>query len=341
MVETRRLSPPLASEDADVNLLYRPVPQIEGAPQMKTKWIKVTPEMADDWLLKAESDTTFKQRQTKVRSVRRYQILMETGRFVEYLPNGPLCFDDQGILLNGKHRLTALAGQKKPFGFMVVENVPRFMFSFFDTGLPRSLNDVFHISGQMTKSQTGSSMRLAMRYEEFLYGKRKDIGWKDWAGHRDEHADVDDFLSRRVDLSDWYYVGEQIYRGARLLIASGMAFRFYQSLAWPEGEEQLITFCDSLAKGSMLAPGSPPLALREWSRQSKDLGERIRGKRELHLLLMLRMFALSVQGDKIEGKPRWAYGFPMTMPYHPKGPETAIKNILGALEQMDREPATA
>ncbi len=325
----------LDEPDDDQRLLYRSVQQIEGKPQMKMRFVEVTPEQADKWLKAADQDSSFRQRPTKVRAVRRWQILMQTDRFVNYLPNGPLCFDEDGILINGKHRLTALAGQRESFGFLVIEKVPRFMFSFFDTGLPRSLNDVFHISGQMTKTQTGSTMRLAMRYEEMLHGVRRPIGWKDWGQHRDEHTDVDDFMRRRLDLPDWYYVGESIYRGARLLIASGMVFRFYQSLAWPDGEAELITFCEGLAKGSMLDVGTPALVLREWARESREMGERIRGKRELHLLLLLRNFAAHCRGEKLE-RLRWANGFAMPVPYHPAGDETALKNVMTALAEMDR-----
>lgn len=127
-----------------------------------------------------------------------------------------------------------------------------------------------------------------------------------------------------------------MYSGCKLLVASTMVFRFYQSLAWPEGEEQLVAFCDGLAKGAMLAPRVPTLVLREWARQSNEQKEKIRGKRELHLLLLMRMYALTVQGDRID-RMQWAYGFPMTMPYHPNGPETAVKNVLTALAEMDAQ----
>lgn len=333
-VVTRMLEPP-ANQDDNV-MLYRPVPQVSGPEDMRTKFVQISPAQADEWVRRSALDPSFRQRVTKVRDVRRWRILMETDRFVSYLPNGPLCLDSEGVLLNGKHRLTALAGQEHSFGFMVVENVPRWMFRFFDTGAPRTLNDVFHISNRMTKAQSGSTMRLAMRYEEFLYGKRRAIGWKDWGQQRDEHYDVDDFLGRREDLSDWYYVGQQIYSGCKLLVASAMVFRFYQSLAWPEGEEQLVAFCEGLAKGAMLAPRVPTLVLREWARQSNEQKEKIRGKRELHLLMLMRMYALTVQGDRID-RMQWAYGFPMTMPYHPDGPQTAVKNVLAALAEMDEQ----
>lgn len=333
-VTTRMLQP--EPSGVDNVLLYRPVPQLTGAVTMKPRFVKVTPKMAKDWVAKSEEDDTFRQRVTKVRDVRRWQILMQTDRFVSYLPNGPLCFDENGILLNGKHRLTALAGQDDAFGFLVIDKVPRWMFPFFDTGAPRTLNDVFHISSRASKAQTGSTMRLAMRYEEFLHGKRPGTGWKEWFSQRDEHADVDSFLARREDLNDWYYLGQQIYTACKLNIGAVTVFRYYQSLAWPDGEEQLAEFCNGLAKGAMLAPGKPALVLREWSRASFEQRDRIRGKRELHLLLLFRMFARTLQGDGM-GRLQWAYGFPMTMPYHPNGHDAAVKNILTALNEVDAD----
>lgn len=337
-VQTRQLAPPDSGEENA--LLYREAPQIDGDPEMKATFMRVTQEQAREWLYKAEEadrEGIIKQRPTSLRDIRRWKILLETNRFIDFLPDGPVCLDEEGLLINGKHRLTAVAQFDRPVGFMVVKNVPRWMFRFFDTGRGRSLNDVFKIAGRATKAQTGSTMRLAMRYEEFLHGKRKEHGWKDWRGQRDEHADVDDFLDRREELSDWYYVGQQIYSGSKLIVASAQVFRFYQSLAWPEGEEQLVSFCDGLAKGAMLAPKHPGLVLREWSRKSFDQKERIEAKRELHTLLLFRHFQLAVQGDRINGVT-WAKGFPMAMPYHPDGHETAIKNVLTALAEMDQRP---
>lgn len=341
VVQTRRLKPAELGDDDDAFLLYRPVPQVDEPVPMTTRFMQVTPEQAKKWLeaaLAAEAAGTVRQRPLRVRDVRRWRMLMDSGRFVGYLPNGPLCFNHDGILLNGKHRLTSLVAQDKTFGFLVVENVPDWMFRYFDTGATRTLNDVFHISGRMTKAQAGSTTRLAMRYEEFIFGVRPEIGWKEWPQHRDEHADVDDFLGRREDLMDWYYDARQINKGADLVIASAMVFRFYQSLAWPDGEEKIIAFCNGLSKGAMLAVGNPALVLREWAqeRRKNPFEQQIRARRELHLLLLFRMFALFVQGDSV-GKMTWAYGFPMTMPYHPAGHEAAVKNVRAALKDLERE----
>lgn len=323
--------PEVDADEPAVNPNAKPVQQIDGKVPYKVSYEMVTPEQANDWIRHADSDPDFKQRPCTVRDVQRWKIMIETDRFVHYLPNGVVCFDDKGMLLNGKHRLTGLAGQSKPAGFVVFRNVPRWMFAYFDTGRSRSLNDVFKIAGRMSKSQTGSTARCALRYEEMLNGVRGPLGWQDWGSVRDEHADVNTFLDDRGQLQDLYLAADKTYRSTRLVISALMVFRYYQFLAWPEGEPKLLEFWDGLQTGAMLATGSPALELREWSKDQFESRERVRAKREQHLLLLYRFFAHHVNSSRLE-RVTWAYGMPMPAPYHPEGAEVAIKNIRAAIE---------
>lgn len=337
-VETRRLAPAAVADDEEAPAgLYVATPQLTAKPKWEIAFQKVNARQANQWLREADAVTDFKQRPTRTRGVRRWSLLMETGRFVEYLPDGPLIFDEQGIMMNGKHRMTALAGQDKSFGFMIIKGVPRWMFAYFDTGAQRTLNDVFTISGNMTAPQAGSTMRLAMRYEEFLWGVRREIGWKDWGSERDEHADVTGFLERRERLTDIYTMAARSYRTCKIVIASLMVFRYYQELAWPEGEPQLKKFLESLAEGTgFTTKDDPALVLREWAKDVSERKERIFGKRELHLLLLYRHFQWYCQGRRVS-KVNWANGFPMAMPFHPDGADVGVENVRQALLKLDRE----
>lgn len=331
-VTTRRLAPkPYKSK---IHII-RPVSQIEGAPEMRVSWPKVTPEQAREWVMMADQHSTeFRQRTVPMRDRQRWLGLMETKRFVEYFPGGPLCFDPEGLLINGKHRLTALANFTEPLGFCVIKNVPRWMYPFFDTGRPRTITDVFHISERMSFPQLGSTTRLGMRYEEFLRGERGELNWREWGKVRDEHADVDGFIALRTNLADFYQVADKTYRGSKLVVAALMVFRYYQTLAWPDGEAKVVDFFHALRTGAMVPLGSPALELRDWAKDMYDSRERMFAKRETHLMLLFRMFALYVQGDTLERGMRWAYGFPMTQPYHPDGHEIAVKNILTTIDAL-------
>jgi len=336
-VTIRQLAPEQAEEGQE-RLLYRPVPQLDGPPQFKVSYPWISPAEANEMLREALNADGFRQRKMITAEVRRWRQLINTKRFVHFLPNGVLCSDEDGILLNGQHRLTAVAGQDQSCGFVVFKNVPRWMFAFMDTNKVRTLKDVFFIGARASGPHTPSAMRLGMRYEEFLFGLRSSLGWRHWMTTRDEHQDVDGFLARRGEFQDWYGVGEKVHSAVKLLVPSAMAFRFYQTLAWPDGDPEIQEFTESLASGTMLPPKSPVAVLREWARECYYNKDKIFAKREAHLMLLMRCFAQVQAGTRLD-RLTWAYGQPMAMPYHPQGHEVAVKNVRQALEDLDTEYA--
>lgn len=336
-VVARQLAPePVTDEEAAAMLLYRPVPQLEdGKIPFKVSYPWIDADEARSILLKAQDDQAFRQRPLRQSDARRWQQLMDTKRFVNFLPAGPLCFDPAGIQLNGLHRMTAQTRSAEPHGFVVFRDVPRFMFHYFDTHRPRNIKDVFHIGARATGAQTASAMKLAMRYEEFIKGLRTEHGWRHWTtGTKDELQDTDSYYARRAELQDWYGVGEKVYRNTKLLIPSVMTFRFFQSLAWPDGDSVITSFCESLLTGDMLPPRSPLGRLREWSRDAYYTKTYVPAKREAHLMLLFMVFGMYARDTRIDAL-KWAYGVPMTMPYHPDGFEIGLKNVKSALAELD------
>lgn len=339
-VTTRMLAPDEDGDSERQGQLYQPVQQLDKfPPPFKIKYEWFDPEKARQWLKKADDAPGFNQRKISLSEIRRWKNLHVTQRFVHFLPNQAICVDDDGVMLNGQHRLSGVAGSPggTQAGFMVIYGVPRWMFAFFDTNKTRSLKDVFHIGARPSEPQTGSAMKLAMRYEEFLIGRRRPTGWRHWNLVKDEHQDVDAFYARREEVQDWYGVGDKTYRTARLLVPSVMVFRFYQSLAWPDGDEQIQDFTEKLATGKgLISPEDPTRLLREWARDAYINRDHIFAKRETHLMLLFRTFAHAQHSTRLP-KLQWAYGQPMSMPFHPKGHEVAVKNVRLALDEIDRE----
>lgn len=342
-VTTRQLAPTALEDESDgtVSLLHQPVPQLNGPPEkvFKLKYEWFDPAKAKEWLFKADQDQDFRQRPTSLAGVRRWKNLLITSRFVHFLPNTPICVDPDGTMLNGKHRLTGLAGcpDDTQAGFIVFQNVPRWMFAFFDTNKTRTLRDVFHIGNRRQGPQTPSAMRLAIRYEEFLLGLRSPGGWRHWNTVKDEHQDVDQFFARRDELQDWYSTGEKVYKSARLLTPAMMVFRFYQNLAWPDGDEKIQEFTTHLTTpGGILPKTHPVRLLRDWSVDAYTNRDQVFAKREVHLMLLLRTFTQFCNNTRPD-RFTWAFGNPMVMPYHPKGHELAVKNVRLALDEIDRE----
>ncbi len=335
-VTVRQLAPEQADEER-TGTIYRPVEQLEQfPPKFKIEYTWFTPEMADDWVANAQRSADFKQRPIRLAQVRRWKSLMTSDRFVHFLPMASICEDDTGLALNGMHRMTALAGcpEGTKAGFVVVKKVPRWMFTFFDTNQPRTARDMFHIGGMPSEAQSSSMTKLAMRYEEFIQGYTKPGGWRHWNLIKDEHQDLVAFGQRRQELHDWYGTAERIYRKAKLLVPAVTAFGFYQNLAWPEGEPQLQEFMDLLEDGQVMTEQHPGAVLRRWALDCYYDHVQVFAKRETHLMLLFKQFAHAQTGFR-QSTMIWAYGQPMTMPYHPKGPDQAIKNLRLALDELD------
>src|SRR4051812_22089084 len=161
---------PTEAVEHDPLMLYAPIAkQINGDRVPWTiEYPKVSPQEAQVILDAADSYTKIGQRpRTRVRK-ERWLRLMESDRFVEYLPVGALCFNPDDIVMNGGNRLAALAEFDKPLGFMVIRNCPTWMVKFFDNGNMRSLRESMFINKRDAKPETQATVRLAMRYEEFL-----------------------------------------------------------------------------------------------------------------------------------------------------------------------------
>lgn len=335
-VTTRALAPEVA-EEIPAGLLYQPVPQIKinpKQPPFDVSYEFINTEQAEALLSKAALASGFRQRKISPAEVKRYSNLIKTNRFVHFLPDGVLLIDPEGVPFNGQHRLMGVVDAEMPAGFVVFRNVPRWMFAYLDTGRRRSLKDVLHINGRPSKPQTDSMMKLALRYEEFLQGVRPSAGWRHWNAVKDEHQDIDNFFARRTELQDGYTIAQRVYGHSKILIPATATFLFYQTLAWPDGNDEVEDFLSAFISEDRLHNQHPVTHLRNFGLSVFEQKTPMFAKRELHLLLLMRMFALTVKKSRVATMP-WAYGHPMAMPYHPKGHEVAVKNVRSALDDMD------
>lgn len=107
---------------------------------METKVIRVTPAMASNWL----SSNTINRR------LRRSVVdgLVAAFKRGEYqTTHQGIAFSDTGELLDGQHRLTAIAEMPAgaSFEMLVTRGIPKSAFRVVDTGLKRSHSDILGI----------------------------------------------------------------------------------------------------------------------------------------------------------------------------------------------------
>lgn len=333
------MTTPTAGVDEDPLMMYEPITkQMTKKVPFTTEPVLVTAKQAQQWLDEADAYEKFGQRPRTPAAIKRFQDLIESNRFVSYNPFGPLGFNEDGILMNGGNRLAAVASAGKSTGFIVIRNCPTWLINYIDNNKVRTVRDSMFINLKDVRPDTQAVMRLGMRYEEFIFGKRSELGWIEWAKVKDEHADLVNWINKREYVTDFIDQAKKLKKATNLQLPALACFIAYQQLAWPEDAAdpvgKLGQFLEALQLGTMLSKGNPALTLREWGRNDGYIGGYSRGRREGHLLLLMKFFTLFAEGHTV-ADVRVARGLPMAMPYHPDGWEIACKNVRTTLVEMD------
>lgn len=108
---------------------------------MEIQTIQVTPRMAAEWL----AANTTNNRRISRQLVNQYAHDMIQGRWEH--TGEAIKFDQEGRLIDGQHRLTAVVLSKKTITMMVVKGLEHKVIQVIDTGRSRSAGDALTISG--------------------------------------------------------------------------------------------------------------------------------------------------------------------------------------------------
>jgi len=111
-----------------------------AAPKMTLETI--TPTIALEYLERMP-----KNRRLRQSRVDRLALDMGNGHWVP-AASGPIRFNIDGELIDGQHRLWALAGTGMAIDFMVVRDVPKEGIYVIDTNRPRTLADALYMTGE-------------------------------------------------------------------------------------------------------------------------------------------------------------------------------------------------
>lgn len=111
------------------------------APQPSVTRMTVTPNMAMNWL----DNVNTNNRNVSDAHVQRLVRDMKQGKWV--LTHEGIAFDSNGILLDGQHRLWAIAYADVPIEMHIWRDVTRDALMAIDCGKSRGLSDVLRLSG--------------------------------------------------------------------------------------------------------------------------------------------------------------------------------------------------
>ena len=228
---------------------------------------RVTSQMAADIL----EHSKIKNRNTTKKNLALIKSEMESGKWK--FDGAPIRFDEDGNMLDGKHRMTALANTHRlAFDFTFIVGLERSSFKVMDSGKKRSAGDVFSINSVPHPQIAATAVKFISALEDGFFRTNEAIN----GGLTNSEAyekylqlvDFDQYLQKAVDLNK---SGEK----KRILSDSILAGFFYMfSRVNLKDAEQFI---ESLVLGTNIPKNSPIRVARQRLVSSKhDVGARLK-----------------------------------------------------------------
>lgn len=135
-------------------------------PEPQVEFIEVTPQQAKDWL--ANNKVNRPARNMKIEQYARDMI---EGRW-NFTPD-PITFDEEGLLINGQHRLNAQVKAGKTMSWVVVREAPEGTQNTMDSGVARSAADTLHLAGEDNAQLMAAIARMIRIIDLDLLGKKQ------------------------------------------------------------------------------------------------------------------------------------------------------------------------
>lgn len=131
--------------------------KVPGADTLETTVETVTPEIAKEWLKKAEDDPN---RPPNPRTIRNYARDMAAGAWL--LDGGAIKFGTNGALLDGKQRMKAVIDSGATITTCVMRGLDPPSQSVMDTGRKRSAADDLAIRGETNTTMLAAVVKLSL-----------------------------------------------------------------------------------------------------------------------------------------------------------------------------------
>ena len=221
----------------------------------QTEWMDVTPDMAREWL-----EHNPRNRVMRSRWVNKLVTIMQEGRWHE--TTDAIGFDINGDLINGQHRLAAIAESGVTCRLLVAHGLQPDAYEYIDRPIRRSTADSLHVAGENNTLVLSATLRLVARWETGVlgvYDKHKG------AQETDELFEV---LERHPEVREWVSnmarsVGYRKRPAVRRFYASAAVPAFCWYAFATRDNQMAYDFLQQVETGAGLDIGDPAYELRE------------------------------------------------------------------------------
>lgn len=172
----------------------------------------------------------------------------------EWTLNGePVQISEEGELLNGQHRLSAVVESGETVQMLVVRGLPVSSQLTMDTGTRRNLSDVLALHGESDTANLGAMLGMLYRY-------RKGLRLDNASRTAPTPQEALELLRQEPGIREGLAVGRKVFRATRMRVSvTGILFYIFEEVDPGEGEK----FFDALCKAEDEPPESPIVALKK------------------------------------------------------------------------------
>lgn len=252
----------------------------------------ITPELAARWL-----KTSVGNRNISAKAVKRLVMDILAGAWD--LNGETIKFNDQGQLMDGHHRLTAIVVSGVTVSSAVFRGAPGKSVRTIDCGVARSFANLLEFEGESNSGTIASSGRLFYRYENKYPNSlgEDNVTHTQLMGQFQRHPEFRE--------SARYVGGKDNLR--RILTPSvATVTHFICGLKDPVTRDRFFAEVNS---GAQLEAGSPSLVLRETIQSLRSGNKRERRRPEWLFAMTLKAWNAYRKGKKVR-LLKWAVGEP-------------------------------
>jgi len=230
-------------------------------------WVLMTPEMASEFLRRNK-----RNRNLRSRLVSKYAADMKAGSWVSEASD-PIRRTDDGLLLDGQHRLNAVVESGKPVFMLVADGINPDAQFVMDTGAARGYSDALRIEGMKNSNIYAAVLRWIVLWERGERGK---------GGVPPTNQEMSAVLTGHPEVKDSVEFASHARHQFRLPTAVwGMSHWLFTRIDPDDAE----WFLSRVADGAELSSDHPAYALRERARRDREANRQVLN--HVHLALMI------------------------------------------------------
>ncbi|MEV8203883.1 ParB N-terminal domain-containing protein [Streptomyces sp. NPDC079189] len=248
--------------------------------------LSVSPELAAQWLTLNTNNRPLSKNTVQ-------QLAAQIQRGEWQLTHQGIAFDEDDVLIDGQHRLAAIAKAGTTVPLTVTHGVPRTAFTVMDTGRKRTGRDALALVGEANATHLAAALRGL-----HLYLQAPNSAWSGGSSvtSNDQLLVV---LEKHPGIRDALHHGIALNRACRITVTAATIGWYVTTETRPDIDQS--AWREGVVTGALLKSGDPRLTLRN-TMLSLAAGRthRRRDDSREHLLYYLKSWNAWVEGRSMK-----------------------------------------